>query len=986
MSQTPSVESSIIIPVYNQWKFTETCLTTLAATLAGKAVEVIVIDNASRDGTQTHCPALGQQLFGDAFRYHRCERNLNFGPGSNLGARMACGEYLIFLNNDTELLPGWYEPLLADFAAYPDIAATGPVLLYPATEPFGPTVQHLGVYVSPTFTVGHLYEGIPAASPLAAQRRFFQIITAACMVMRRSVFLDVGMFDEHFINGFEDVDICARLSDKGYRMTVNPASRIIHHSSQTAGRYDHDAENARYLAAHAQALLAPDWHILCHKDGMELRLTPWLLLKPFLPSALCQRLDRLTAKTSFTKLCSVLVEHPYWESGWLALLNKAENPALRTALHLSLHKLHTSPEHALAMYTDACQAQDMCTAETALNNFTSFCKPWEAYLFQAKTKRTWCTHIGLDAMTAQFTDWLNRAETSRTTHYEPFMHHVWHLVRHWPLSPQAQWAYTLWRYHKDMPRRKALPPATAPDGPAFSILLPLSHPKHEHLAAALDSVRAQDCPRWELCLAVDASPDPALRPLLENACQGDDRIRLAWCQENSPATATTTALAMARHPWLFLMDQDDRLTPDALSRMADAIIGHPDALLFYADEDRTDDAGHVFSPHLKTRAWDPELLFCQDYMSHLAVYRRERLQTTGTMARADQSAAQYAMLLRYLAGKETTNGIIHIPLVLCHRRKDDGSLAHETQQFCQASQAALAAQFPGASMSYDPERGCPRLHFPVPTPCPHVTLLLDICDTSSPVHLDDTLHAWASKTRYPAWNVVLLYDAATASLAQRALLKRLAATQTGFVPHSVPREMPAAERLSRAVAMAKGDILGIVDPALRPLTHGWLEELVAALCRVSVGAVGGKLLTLKKTTLHGGYAVDASGKLQPLLCGLPSTAAGPFSWNLLARTVDALDGLCLFTQRSAWHALNGFDPTMGEAAPLDYCLRLGQKGLRSIWWPWVACTVPQAVTPSEPLANAAFQVRWNGRLPPLHPDLHAYGTGWVLDVDTLAAP
>ena len=229
--ESQKITLSIIIPVYNQWELTRACLKALASTTKDVFIEVIVIDNASTDVTPQACPLLGKQLFGDAFRYIRCQSNINFGPASNIGAKMAVGEFLIFLNNDTVPLPGWYQPLIDDFSRFPNIAASGPLLLYPKSEPFGHTVQHLGVFVSPFLKVGHLYEGIPAESPLAHKRRFFQIITGACMVIPRKLFIAVGLFDEEFINGFEDVELCLRLRQQGYRMTVNPKAKVIHHTS-----------------------------------------------------------------------------------------------------------------------------------------------------------------------------------------------------------------------------------------------------------------------------------------------------------------------------------------------------------------------------------------------------------------------------------------------------------------------------------------------------------------------------------------------------------------------------------------------------------------------------------------------------------------------------------------------------------------------------------------------------------------------------------
>ncbi|MDR1856331.1 MAG: glycosyltransferase family 2 protein [Desulfovibrio sp.] len=226
-------ESSIIIPVFNQWDFTKNCLEAIAATTHQESVEVIVVDNASSDLTPTDCPLLGEKLFGKSFRYHRNSENRNFGPASNIGADLASGNFLVFLNNDTVPLEGWYRPLVEDFSVYSDIAATGPILLFPDSEPLGRTVQHMGVAVTPDHNLRHLYHDIPASCPLTKKRRFFQVITGACMMLRKSLLMDTGGFDEHYINGFEDVELCSRLSHKGYRMTVNPSATVMHYGSQT---------------------------------------------------------------------------------------------------------------------------------------------------------------------------------------------------------------------------------------------------------------------------------------------------------------------------------------------------------------------------------------------------------------------------------------------------------------------------------------------------------------------------------------------------------------------------------------------------------------------------------------------------------------------------------------------------------------------------------------------------------------------------------
>ena len=160
--------------------------------------------------------------------------------------------------------------------------------------------------------------------------------------------------------------------------------------------------------------------------------------------------------------------------------------------------------------------------------------------------------------------------------------------------PLANWAYTLWRELSDLPSRKPSAPPSLDPGIRFSVLMPVYNPKPEHLRAAVDSLMAQTWPHWELCMADDASPDPAIRPLLRELTALDPRIRVEFRERNGHiAAATNTALNMARHEFAAFMDQDDLLTPDALAEMAEAAVAHPHGQLFYSDEDKILDDGTI---------------------------------------------------------------------------------------------------------------------------------------------------------------------------------------------------------------------------------------------------------------------------------------------------------------------------------------------------------------------------------------------------------
>ena len=229
---------SIVIPVFNKWEFTWKCLMALSANTRDVAHEVIVIDNASSDDTAIALPLL------ENIQVQRNQTNLGFARASNQGAALARGKYLLFLNNDTEVQPGWLAPLVAEVERHPEVALVGSKLLYPDG-----TVQHGGViftYAGPEpITPLHLHCRQPAAA--SHQRLELRAVTAACMLARPEVFRALGGFDEAFVNGGEDVDLCLKVGRAGHKIVFSPDSVVIHHESVSDGRFRFAAANADRL-------------------------------------------------------------------------------------------------------------------------------------------------------------------------------------------------------------------------------------------------------------------------------------------------------------------------------------------------------------------------------------------------------------------------------------------------------------------------------------------------------------------------------------------------------------------------------------------------------------------------------------------------------------------------------------------------------------------------------------------------------------------
>ena len=325
---------AVVIPVWNLWELTQACLRSLAEHSRGEDLEVVVVDNHSTDATVTELEPLGRALFGTGFTAVRMAENVGFAKGCNAGARAAGADLLFFLNNDTTVTPGWLPPLRMAMDA-PGIGAVGPLLLYPDG-----TVQHCGIYFSPFMNVGHLYEHLPGSFAAAHRPHPLQAITGAAFMVRRGDFEGCGCFHEAYRNGFEDMDLCCALRERGLKLRVEASSVIYHHTSSTPGRFACDAENGAVLARRYGAMRRPDEHMLAALDGYALRIGPALDTWIAVPEARQpQMLAMVRSGGGDAEACrAVLEKEPLWLEGWLllaawqqraGLLKEAANALLR---------------------------------------------------------------------------------------------------------------------------------------------------------------------------------------------------------------------------------------------------------------------------------------------------------------------------------------------------------------------------------------------------------------------------------------------------------------------------------------------------------------------------------------------------------------------------------------------------------------------------------------------------------------------------------
>jgi O-antigen biosynthesis protein len=224
---TEAKRISIIIPVRDRVDLLARCLDSLTSKTSYSPYEIVVVDNDSQ--SEEACAYFSHFKH----RLLRYSGPFNFSAINNFAVEQTDTPWLLFLNNDTEVIEGDWLTMMAEHVQRPEVGAVGPRLLYPDD-----TVQHAGIVVGVGGIAEHAFRGLPAEAPGVCRQlqttRNYSAVTGACLLTRREVFDEVGGFDEERLPvTFSDVDLCLKMRREGYRVVYIPFAKLYHHESGT---------------------------------------------------------------------------------------------------------------------------------------------------------------------------------------------------------------------------------------------------------------------------------------------------------------------------------------------------------------------------------------------------------------------------------------------------------------------------------------------------------------------------------------------------------------------------------------------------------------------------------------------------------------------------------------------------------------------------------------------------------------------------------
>src|SRR6266404_194391 len=504
-----------------------------------------------------------------------------------------------------------------------------------------------------------------------------------------------------------------------------------------------------------------------------------------------------------------------------------------------------------------------------------------------------------------------------------------------PIDSYEAWLeVNQWNARRESVLRERLSELTST--PLLSVIMPVYNPPIEFLNKAIQSVVDQVYENWELCIADDASTDPAVISTLKRWAIQNTRIRVTIREQNGNISlASNSAAELARGEHLVFLDQDDELTPDALGEIALYLAEEPATDILYSDDDKVGAKDYRYSPQFKPD-WSPELLLSYMYFSHLFVIRRALFADVGGLRVGLEGSQDYDLALR---ATERTNQIGHVPKVLYHWR----ALPNSTAASGGAKPKSFAAGLSAIQDAFD-RRGiqatvfqpnwaikakCGIFSHRFPDEGPTVAIIIP---TKNNLEFLRACIDSIKKTTYRNYEVVIVDNESDDPLALDYLKS---------IPYRVLR-IPSPDGFSfaainnRAVEQVNTDYVLFLNNDTEVISPQWLSEIVGYMKMAGVGAVGSRMLLPDGRIQHAGVVHGYYNQMAgPAFKLTPATDNGYLSYAKVTRNYSAVTAACMLTSKPLFESLGGFDEQNFAVAynDVDYCYRLLAAGYRIVYCP-----------------------------------------------------
>jgi GT2 family glycosyltransferase len=523
----------------------------------------------------------------------------------------------------------------------------------------------------------------------------------------------------------------------------------------------------------------------------------------------------------------------------------------------------------------------------------------------------------------------------------------------------------------------------------YSIITPVYDPPADVLEEAIDSVRNQTHPYWELILVDDASPSSHVRPILRAAAAADDRIIVVEREQNGGIVAASNdGLQRATGEFVGLLDHDDTLEPAALELVDSYADRHPEMDYCYSDEDLLSPDGHYVAPFYKPD-WSPERLRSQNYCGHFSVFSSSLLAEIGGFRAGFDGSQDYDLFLR---ATEEAREIVHIPYVLYHWRQIPTSVAAGDPSVkpyaYQAGRRAIQEHCDRVGIDAEVEMAehLGNYHIRRRVATDDVTsIIIPTCGATGRVwgfercFVVEAIRSVADSTSRPIEFVVVFDSGMPKHLLS---LIRNAAGDRPLKLVEFDRPFNFSEKINLGVIHSTGEFVLLLNDDIEVITDEFLDPLIGLAAESSVGAVGCKMYFADGRIQHAGHVYN--GNPHHIMYGRASYEVGPGGLLVVQREVIGVTGACMMLRRDLFLRVGGLCAALpGNFNDVDLNLKIRGQGLNRIWTPQVEMYHFESASrdPSASMEEWQFVAdRWGEQMysdPYFNPNLEPDRNDWV---------
>lgn len=573
-------------------------------------------------------------------------------------------------------------------------------------------------------------------------------------------------------------------------------------------------------------------------------------------------------------------------------------------------------------------------------------------------------------ITSYIDDCAAEVKSSTTTHLAKLYNEIFNLPQHPQISDEFI-AYQHWIGKYEIPANPSDVDVldeinNLKKKPLISIVLPTYNSEIELLKECIDSVVGQSYQNWELCIADDNSTVDEVRDVLKSYTNSDKRIKVKFRDKNGHiSAASNSALELTTGDYIALLDHDDMLADNALYYVARQINETPKAKLIYSDEDKIDESGERCDPNFKPD-WNPDLLYSQNYICHLAVYRSDLLKNIGGFRVGVEGSQDHDLLVRYTDSLKFEE-IVHIPKILYHWRKipnstasDDGAKNYSTDSGVKALRDHLESKNSDAQVGSGLLPNTYRVSYPLGKDEPLVSLLIPTRDQLSV--LSTCVESILSKTAYSNYEIIILDNQSSRPETLEYFSKIRKIPNIKVVKYNKEFNYSAINNFG--VDHANGSIIGLVNNDIEVISPQWLDEMASHANRPEIGCVGAKLYYPDDRIQHAGVILGLGGVAGHSHKYVQRDALGYVRRLKVVQNLSAVTAACLLVKKDIYHQVGGLNENDLAVAfnDVDFCLRVREAGYRNLWTPYAELYHHESVSRGQentPEKLARFELEKN---------------------------